>query len=300
MNRRIKFRHLEAFIAIARAKQLKRAAEQLNLTQPAISKTLRDLEDILDVTLMQRGRAGVALTPEGDVFLQFAEQSTAALTLGLNSVATLGAGGGASLSVGVLPSTAASILPRASEAFREMSPEAVLRVEEGPHGYLTDKLRAGDLDLVVGRMGRPDTMAALSFTQLYTESVAIVVAPGHPLLGATQLSQLADTPVIYPTKQSAIRPFLARLMISRGLPLFKNRIESVSGAFGRAMVLGPMQAVWFISHGVVADDLASGRMVALDIDMGPTDGPVGIMVRSEEAPSPLLHLFRQSLIEVAT
>lgn len=297
MNRRIKFRHLEAFISIARAKQLKRAAEQLNLTQPAISKTLSDLEGIIGVKLMQRGRAGVALTPEGEVFLQFAEQSNAALTLGLNSVATLGAGGSASLSVGVLPSTAATVLPGATENFREKSPETVLRIEEGPHGYLTDKLRRGEVDIVVGRMGRPDTMAGLSFTQLYSETVAIVAAPSHPLSGATQLSQLADELVIYPTKNSAIRPLLARLMISRSLPLFKNRIESVSGAFGRAMALGPMQAVWFISHGVVAADLAAGRLIALDIDMGPTDGPVGIMVRSEEAPGPLVHLFRQSLFE---
>ncbi|MEJ6710121.1 MAG: LysR family transcriptional regulator [Amylibacter sp.] len=69
MDRRIKFRHLDAFSAIARASSFKTAAEQLSLTQPAISKTLKELEEILDVSVMERSRAGVSLTPEGEVFL---------------------------------------------------------------------------------------------------------------------------------------------------------------------------------------------------------------------------------------
>jgi LysR family pca operon transcriptional activator len=59
MDRRIKFRHLDAFSAIARARSLKNAAEQLRLTQPAISRTLKELEDIVGVTLMERSRSGV-------------------------------------------------------------------------------------------------------------------------------------------------------------------------------------------------------------------------------------------------
>jgi LysR family transcriptional regulator, pca operon transcriptional activator len=296
MDRRIKFRHLEAFVAIARAKRLNRAADQLNLTQPAISKTLKDLEDILGVTLVLRGRAGVSLTAQGEVFLQFAEQSTGALRQGLNSLASLDAGGAATLNVGVLPSTAAGVVPLATARFRAQSPETRLTIQEGSHAVLTDRLRAGDLDLVVGRLGRPDTMVGLSFTQLYSESVVVVVAPDHRHAGATSLGPLYDGLVIYPPKDAAIRPLLARSMIALGLPLFPNRIESVSAAFGRAMVLGPLRAAWFISRSVVSSDLASGAMVALDVDLRPTDGPVGIMARSEERPTAAAHVFRQALL----
>jgi LysR family pca operon transcriptional activator len=299
MDRRIRFRHLEAFIAIARAGQLKRAAETLNLTQPAISKTLKDLEQILKVSLMERGRAGVSLTSKGEVFLQFAEQSVATLRAGMNSIATGSAVGSSKLTVGVLPSAAATLLPTTTEAFRNELPETTICIEEGPHGYLTNRLRLGELDLVVGRLGRPTTMTGLSFTQLYNETVVIVASPDHPLAGATQLSQLAESLLIYPNDEAAIRPLLARLMIARGLPLFPNRIESVSGAFGKAMVLGPAQALWFISKGVVKHDLDSGRMVALDIDMGPTIGPVGVMARSEDVPGAAVKLFRQILLKSA-
>lgn len=299
MDRRIKFRHLEAFVVIARAKRMKRAAEQLNLTQPAISKTLKDLEDILGVTLMNRDRAGVRLTPEGQVFLQYAEQSNAALQQGINSIATLNQAGGALLRIGALPSVAARVLPKAIEQFRAVSPNTILHVDEGSHDFLTDRLRSGDLDLVIGRLGAADTMQGLSFTALYAEMVVAVVAPDHPGRDATRLEQIQDNLIIYPPEASAIRPLVARLMISRGLALFRDRIECVSGAFGRAMTLGRLQPVWFISHGVVADDLDAGRLVALDIDMGPTEGAVGVMARSEENLSPLVGLFRAALAETA-
>lgn len=297
MDRRIKFRHLEVFVAVAEAKRLNRAAAKLNLTQSAVSKTLKDLEEILGVTLVLRNRSGVSLTPEGETFRQFAEQSTGALRQGLNSLATLNASGGGSLSIGVLPSTAAHVVPEATIEFREYSPDTTLIVQEGAHRSLTDRLRSGDLDLVVGRLGRPDTMVGLSFTQLYTETALVVVAPGHPLADATGLEQLVDSLVVYPPKESAIRPLLARLMIARGLPLFANRIESVSSAFGRTLALGPLQAAWVISNGVVRDDIADGTLVALKIDMKPTEGPVGIMARSEDRPSTAAHLFRKALIQ---
>ncbi|SFU20884.1 pca operon transcription factor PcaQ [Sedimentitalea nanhaiensis] len=299
MNSRIRIRHLEAFVAIAREKQLKRAAEKLGLTQPAISKTLKDLEQILEVTLMERGRAGILLSAKGEVFLQFAEQSIAALNTGVNTISARGPDGSARLSIGVLPSAAATLLPTASEVFRKTSPNVLLCIEEGPHGYLTNKLRAGALDLVIGRLGRPASMAGLSFTQLYTETVVIVAAPDHPLAGATHLSELAGANMIYPAEESAIRPLLARLLIAQGLPLFEDRIESVSGAFGRAMVLGPARAIWFISKGVVKGDLDTGRMVQLDIDMRATTGPVGLMTRSEDVANAPMQMFRNALIKGA-
>ncbi|MGH1579111.1 pca operon transcription factor PcaQ [Planktotalea sp.] len=299
MDRRIKFRHLEAFVAIARAKRLKRAAEQLNLTQPAISKTLKDLEGILGVSLMDRGRAGIRLTHEGDVFLRFAEQSLSALSNGLSSISAAKTDGQSLLTVGALPSVMGRLLPRAANLFRTQMPQTVLQVFAGPHDAMTDQLRAGSLDLCVGRMGSPASMSALSFTQLYSESVVIVVAPDHPLKDATRLEQLIGFPVIYPPQSAAIRPLVARKMIATGLPLFADRIESTSESFGRAVTLGPMQALWFISKGVVEHDLDTGNLRALDIDMSETAGPVGIMARSEEPPSTATQLFRRCLLESA-
>lgn len=295
--RKIKMRHLSAFVETVRCGSLKAASEAIFLTQPAISKTLKDLEDILGVTLMQRDRGGVTLTREGTVFRQFAEQGLAALSHGLASLDALSAGTAAPLRLGALPSVAADLLPDVIQRFGELSPATPVFVEDGAIGALIDRLRSGDLDLVVGRMGLPETMTGLSFTQLYAEHVVIVVAAGHPLAQASNLDALNECKVLYPPKGAAIRPLVDHYLIAQGIGEWPNRIETVSGAFGRAMTLGSAQAVWFISRGVVARDIDAGRMVALPIDTSTMAGPVGIMARSEEDPKPTVRLFRQALLE---
>lgn len=297
MDRRIKFRHLEVFSAIARARSLKRAAGELNLTQPAISKTLKELEQIVGVTLVERSRSGVWLTDEGEVFLQFAEQSISALRHGLRSVSGQGEAGG-QLRLGALPTVASYLLPQAVKQFAARAPDIAIEIHEGAHTDLTGLLRSGRLDLVIGRLGRPETMNGLGFRQLYTEEVVIVTAAESAAAKVNRLEDLDAFRVLYPPKESAIRPLVARFLIARGIPLFENRIESASSAFGRASVLADPDTVWFISRGVVADDLAAGRLVQLDIDTAPTAGAVGIMSRAEEVPSIAVRAFTRSLVDI--
>jgi LysR family pca operon transcriptional activator len=294
VDRRIKFRHLDAFSAIARARSFKAAAQQLNLTQPAISKTLKELEDILGVVVMKRSRAGVALTPEGEVFLQFSEQSTAALRHGLRSIQATNSAAG-QLKVGALPSVASSLLPAVTLRFAADSPDTLVEIHEGPHNDLTARLRSGGLDMVVGRLGNPDTMVGLVFQQLYAEEVVIVANPDSPATQVTDFANLAAFRVLYPPKDSAIRPLVARMLIAKGVPLFHNRIETASPAFGRAVTSADPDTVWVISKGVVAGDIAQGRLVALNVDMSQTLGAVGIMSRAEEIPSAATRAFSKLL-----
>lgn len=298
MDRRIKFRHLDTFSAIARAGSLKRAAEEMRLSQSAMSKILKELEDILGVALMDRDRAGARLTQEGEIFLQFAEQSTAALRHGLRSVRA-GGMGGAQLSVGVLPSVASSLLPRAMLAFARSNPGTVLELHEGPHYDLTSRLRSGKLDLVVGRLGAPESMQGLVFRQLYTEEVVIVAAPDSPAATIRQLEDLAPLRVLYPPPDSAIRPLVARMLIARGVPLFANRIETASAALGRALTLADPGTVWVISRGVVLNDIEEGRLIRLDIDTTPTTGAIGVMSIADEVPTPAFRAFSTALQHAA-
>lgn len=290
MDRRIKFRHLDVFVAVARAASLKRAAEQLNLTQPAVSKTLRELEVIVGHPLADRSRAGVRLTAEGEVFLHYAEQSTAAIRHGLRSLQ--GAGTlGARLRIGALPSVASHILPTVLNRFATEHPDTLLDITEGPHPDLTARLRGGGLDLVVGRLGRPDTMTGLSFRQLYTEEVIVVARPDSPAMAIRAFDQLDRFRVLYPPRESAIRPLVARLLIAQGVPLYPRRIESASPGFGRALTLANPDIVWFISRGVVANDLAAGHLACLGLDTGPTRGAVGIMTRADDVMPPASRAF---------
>ncbi|MES0883457.1 pca operon transcription factor PcaQ [Roseibium sp. SCP14] len=291
IDRRIKFRHIQCFVEIAQERSLKLAADKLFLTQPAISKTLKELEEIIGATLMTRNRAGIALTKQGKVFLHFAQISLASLQQGLDGVEKEGEHARATLKVGALPSVAASFIPPVIQEFSELAPNVMVHIMDGPHGYLIERLKLGELDLVIGRLGRPDSMEGVSFTQLYSERVDLVVRTGHPLLKNPDVKRIVDWPVIYPPEGSAIRPLVERFMIANGVGEIPNRIETVSGAFGR-LYTRQTDAVWIISSGVVQTETNDGHLVRLPFDSDITKGPVGLMTRPDTQASAEEQVFR--------
>ncbi|MBY6006578.1 pca operon transcription factor PcaQ [Salipiger bermudensis] len=291
IDRRIKFRHIQSFVEIVRQRSLKRAAETLFVTQPAISKTLKELEDILGTPLLTRSRAGIALTRQGEVFLHFAERSLVTLQQGFDEIEQLGRGGSTAFTVGALPSVAARLMPQVTHEFFARAPEVTLRIIDGPHAYLIDLLRRGQIDLVIGRMGPPETMQGISFTQLYNEHLDFVVRPGHPLLDAPDIRRIGDWPVIYPPEGAAIRALVERLLIAQGVGVPPRRLETVSGAFGRNYV-PTSDAIWIISAGVVAKEVQEGRLARLPFDTAMSIGPVGMVTRPETTPPPAEEIFR--------
>lgn len=293
MDRRIKIRHLQALTEIVRRGSLKSAAEKLFLTQPAISRTLSELEEILGSELLIRGRGGVSLTPQGEYFHGFAQSSLSALEQGLAGFEAAGHGGAMHLRVGALPSVAARLMPQVVTELGRLVPDLRLTIADGSHAHLIGLLQAGRLDLVIGRLGAPEIMRGVRFTQLYLEEIAIVVRPGHPILQAPDLRRIGEWPVLYPPPWAAIRPFVESLLIAEGIPLPARRIETVSGAFGRAH-MPESDAVWIISAGVISRELAEGRLVRLPITTDLTEGPVGLMTKADTPEGPAQQIFARA------
>lgn len=293
---RVKYRHIQCFLEVARRRSLVKAADALAITQPAVSKTLKELEEILGVRLFERSRKGVELTQFGDVLLHYAGASLAALKQGLDSVAQARMSGDSFLNVGVLPSVAARIFPEAVQRFEAEAIGTVLTMETGPNRFLLGRLRVGELDLVVGRLADPEQMQGLSFTHLYSESVSLVVRRGHPLLDEplADLLRIADYTVLYPTREAIIRPYVERLLIANGVTHLPKRVETISDTFGRIYTLDS-DAVWIISSGVVARDIANGDLVELPVKTAETLGPVGLTTRADTPPTPALILMQACL-----
>ncbi|MDO5604755.1 MAG: pca operon transcription factor PcaQ [Paracoccus sp. (in: a-proteobacteria)] len=297
MDRRVKLRHLEAFVEIARQRSLKRAAERLNLTQPAISRTLAELEAVTGARLLIRGRGGAELTAQGQILFDHAQTALGALERGLDGASDRGARARAPrLRLGALPSVAARLLPELVAGLETMAPDLLLTIADGSHDHLTGQLRGGTLDLVLGRLGAPETMRGLSFSQLYLENVAIVVRPGHPILTAPALRRLENEfTVIFPPPWAAIRPYVERMLITEGVNMPQRRIETVSGAFGRVYT-ARSDAVWIISSGVVGNEIADGRLVRLPFTATGTEGPVGLMRRAEGQETPEMRLLARAAV----
>ncbi|HEX2019285.1 MAG TPA: pca operon transcription factor PcaQ [Aurantimonas sp.] len=294
IDRHIKLRHLRTFIEVARLGSVGKAGETLHVSQPAVSKTLAELEAALGAKLLGRGRGGVQLTPVGRMFHAYATASLAALRQGIEGVSETLAASDLRLAIGALPSVAARIVPDAVIEMQRVAPEAGLTIVSGPTSFLMSELASGSLDLVIGRLGDPRTMAGFSFAQLYSERISLVVRPGHPLLGRPEPDEIARYPLLFPNGDAAIRTIAEQFFIAHGLPRRRDRVETVAESFGRAYVR-KTDAVWVISSGVVALDVAEGMLAELPLAMADTLGPVGLTMRGEGSPSPALRLFIETV-----
>jgi len=298
---RVKLRHIVCFLEVARLKSVVRAADALNMSQPAATKTIQELEEILGVQLFDRSRRSLFLTPAGEQFQRYTASSLSALKQGIDSVRITERE--AIVRVGALPTVSARILPHAVQRFAQTG-QARTRVTTGPNEYLLSLLRAGDVDFIVGRMAEPGEIAGLSFEHLYSERVVFAVRAGHPLLRLKKFALTAVEPyqVLTPPPGAVILRSVERLLTAHGVTALKDDIETVSNAFGRRYTLNT-DAVWIISEGVVADDVAEGHMAILPVDTSETTGPVGLTTRSGETMGfgalQLVEAIRQVAAEMA-
>lgn len=287
IDQRIKFRHLRAFVEVARRRSVTGAAQALHVSQPAVTKTIRELEETLGVGLFQRDGRGILITNQGEIFLRHAGTAVDSIRRGVDSLARAENGAGPPIRVGALPTASARIMPEAIRMYLEENQAAAIKIVTGENAVLLDQLRLGELDLVVGRLAAPEKMTGFFFEHLYSERVVFVVRPGHPLLApeAEVFSQLSSFPVLMPTRGSIIRPFVERFLITNAAPVGLREIETVSDSFGRAFTRS-CDAIWAISEGVVAQDLVDGALIALPFDTTETQGPVGLTMRTDFVASP--------------
>ncbi len=109
-------------------------------------------------------------------------------------------------------------MPKAMSLFLAERTSSRVKIVTGENAVLLEQLRVGDLDLVVGRLAAPEKMTGFSFEHLYSEQVRFLVRTGHPLTdGRAVFEHLADYPVLMPTRNSIIRPFVDRLLITNGI-----------------------------------------------------------------------------------
>ncbi|WP_248307980.1 pca operon transcription factor PcaQ [Bosea sp. AS-1] len=300
LNGRIKLRHLVSFLEVARLKSVVKAAALLGLSQPAVSKTVQELEDMLGATLFEPNRRPMMLTGPGEVFFRYAGASLTALKQGVSMVGDDGANTDIAFSVGALPTVSAHVLPRALAEVMTRYGAMRPRVVTGPNDVLMSQLRLGDLDLVIGRMPDPETMRGFAFEHLYSERVALVVRPHHPLLAASpfDMASVARYQWLLPPPGSVISSTVERYLVTHALRPTAGVIETVSDAFARNY-LRLSDGIWFISEGVVAEDVGTGWLAVLPAETADTLGPVGLTTRIDTVlplPAQLLAVALRELV----
>lgn len=297
IDSRVRFRHLRTFIEVARHNSVGRSAQVLGVTQPAVTKTIRELEDILGKKLFEKEGRGLRITRYGEVFLRHAGASVAAIQQGIDSLNREHAG--PPIRIGALPTVSARIMPRVMIRFLSEGTDSPVKIVTGENQVLLDQLRTGTLDLVIGRLAAPEQMAGLSFEYLYSEQVRFVVRRGHPLLANAHFDfgRIRDFTILMPPVGAVIRPYVDRYLLAHGMAELPHAIETVSDSFGRVFV-EETDAVWVISDGVVARDVEAGRLSLLPVDTTETRGAVGLTTRESAETNASLDILSRTVREV--
>ena len=298
-SQRIRLRHLHTFVAVAQQGTLGRAAETLNLSQPALSKTLNELEQLTGTRLFERGRLGAQLTLVGEQFLTHAVKVLDALNSAGQALNRKEGLNNDIVRIGALPTAALGILPTVIGQFHKQQKDITLQVATMNNTMLLAGLKSGEIDIGIGRMSDPELMSGLHYELLFLESLKLVVRPGHPLLQETvTLSRVMEWPVVVSPKGTVTRQNAEALLQSQGCKMPAGCIETLSASLSRQLTVD-FDYVWFVPSGAVKDDLRRGVLTALPIATQGAGEPIGILTRVDATLTPgtqtLLSAIRKSM-----
>jgi DNA-binding transcriptional LysR family regulator len=238
LNGRLKLRHLVLVVAIADSGSVLKAADQLHLAQPAVTRSLREVEDILGVELFKRGPRGSTPTLFGHAFLEHARTVLAELRRAGERIVGLADGAVGTVTVGTLLAGANVLLPRAIVALKSIRPGITVVVREGTFDIHVPRLLAGEIDLILGRLNPIHDHQGLRQAPLYTEPIRLVVRRGHPALSSAglTLAGLRDYPWVLPLRQTALRAELESVFRAADVALPGNVVECTSNLTVRSLV----------------------------------------------------------------
>ncbi|ENQ1864490.1 LysR family transcriptional regulator [Klebsiella pneumoniae] len=298
-SQRIRLRHLHTFVAVAQQGTLGRTAETLNLSQPALSKTLNELEQLTGTRLFERGRLGAQLTLVGEQFLTHAVKVLDALNSAGQALNRKEGLNNDIVRIGALPTAALGILPTVIGQFHKQQKDITLQVATMNNTMLLAGLKSGEIDIGIGRMSDPELMSGLHYELLFLESLKLVVRPGHPLLQETvTLSRVMEWPVVVSPKGTVPRQNAEALLQSQGCKMPAGCIETLSASLSRQLTVD-FDYVWFVPSGAVKDDLRRGVLTALPIATQGAGEPIGILTRVDATLTPgtqtLLSAIRKSM-----
>ncbi|MFT3736769.1 MAG: LysR substrate-binding domain-containing protein [Rhodocyclaceae bacterium] len=260
-------RRLQVFHAVARHGSFTRAAENLFMTQPAVTFQVKQLEEQFNTRLLDRGHGKVSLTPAGEIVFAYAERILGLsdemetrineLTDELTGVLTIGSSA----------TIAAYWLPALLAAFKRKYPRVVPRLFVGNSESIQNRVAAHDLD--VGLVERDSTDPDLECTQAYRDELLVGVPPGHPLSKATSLTpaELQPYPFVDRDPGAAIRALSEQFFRDGGVPpeTLERTAELGSLATIKHLVREGMGFA-IVSRMSLGRDLRDGALVGVSLE----------------------------------
>jgi LysR family transcriptional regulator of gallate degradation len=278
-------RHLQALIATSDHGTQSAAAAHLCLSQPAVTQALGDLEELADQALLLRTSRGMTATAAGEVLIRRGKLALAELVALRSDIAEhLGMVTGA-VNIGVLPMAGTLLVPRAVNRLLQAHPELHVCLIDGPYDTLLQRLRCGDLDVVVGPLRTTSPANDVVQQPLFDGELSVIARKGHPLAqhpGLT-LADLQEWKWVLPGSATPARGLIERVMRDAGLDMPENPIESNSLAILRALLMESDRVAVISRHQIYFEE-RSGLLDVLPIELGKTARSIGITTRLDASP----------------
>ena len=291
----MELRDIEYFEEIAEQRHLGRAAERLGLSQPALSKSLRRLEDALQVKLFDRNAKGLELTAEGSLLLARARDLRLSLRNVAREVSEVSEGRAGHLRIGVGPVVPTPLISHALGQLLLEAPRVSARVIISDADEIVPALRKGELDLNINIMHDtpPD---GLCYVQLYEDEFVVCASSTHQLSGRSKVSiyelsnaRWTQSEPVLPTQQK-----LRRAFDEHGLPRPQVALESRSLPV-RLQAAASSDLLAYASRRMIEQFVADGHALAvLPVHELVWRRPVGAIHRNE----PYLHAAARRLIDI--
>lgn len=296
----LKTRHLVLLVELGRHRSILHAAKAANLSQPAASKLLAELEYALGVQLFERLVRGIAPTWYGEVMIRRASAALAEMDAGHQEVMELLSGLSGSVSVGTVLTPSAGLVPEAVTLLKSRHARLQVAISVDTSKLLLQRLRAGELDMMVGRILDSASAEELKFEPLTDEPHSLIARAGHRLAGRTdlQLSDLAREAWVLPPGGSILRDRLTALFLAQGLDQPAETVETMSLPVITSLLRGS-EMISPLPEELVQPYLDSGLLTVLPFDLGLRMDVYGIITRRQHRLAPGPQSMLDTLREVA-
>jgi len=294
----MQFAQLQGLVEIARTGTIGRAAEQLFITQPALTARLKALEAELDCALVVRGRGGSRLTEAGRALLPYAVRAIEAIDEGAQRARELAGGRAGALAIGAAPAVSAYVLPAVLRRFRAAYPDAQLSVRSGHSEELLELVLRGDVEVGIMRpLRHPDVTS----TAVYEDGLVLVAHRGHPFtrLPHIRMEDLAGEQLVMFDRASSYHDLTRTMFRAAGVrPRSFLEVDNIDAA--KRMVQEDL-GVALLPRSAVQADFRGQQLRAIRVtDMTPVRRTiVAVRRRDSGPPTGPLATFLELLVALA-